>query len=393
MMIGEEEKRAVEEVLESQSLFRYYGPKLLKKTETFEREFAASVGQPYALAVSSGTAALRTTFVALGIKPGDEILMPAYSFLACPTAAITCGAIPIFVECDESLLLDPVDLQAKVNSKSKAILVVHTNGAAAAMEPILEMARSRSLLVIEDCAQAFGATYQGHPVGSFGHVATFSLQYLKVITCGEGGVFVTGDKAVYGRAVGYHDLGFERRGRKAEAIVGENLRMSELSGAVALAQLRKSPLFLERMRRHRRRLVDSVQPFEGIRVREGPDPAGDNGSSLILQFAGEEEANFFRKALRAENIPCDACSAKLSYGFRAMLQYRRPCRDGSNSTLGDAPYRLGLCPYTESILKRSVAISISPAFSDRDVEDIILGIRVVVAHLPSAKERSFSHVQ
>ncbi|MCH8251818.1 MAG: aminotransferase class I/II-fold pyridoxal phosphate-dependent enzyme, partial [Planctomycetes bacterium] len=160
-MIGDEEKRAVLDVLESKSLFRYYGPNLLGKVEQFERELAASVSRRHALAVSSGTAALRTALVALDIGRGDEVLIPAYSFLACPAAVITCGAIPVFVECDETLLLDPKDLEGRVTEHSRAIMVVHNNGAASEMEPILDVARRRNLRVIEACAQAPGATYRG----------------------------------------------------------------------------------------------------------------------------------------------------------------------------------------------------------------------------------------
>lgn len=373
-MIGDEEKQAVLEVLESRSLFRYYGPRPLGKVATFEEEFAAHVGRPHALAVSSGTAALRLAFIGLGLEPGGEVLMPAYSFLACPAAALTCGLIPVFVECDDTLLVDPADLAAKVSPRSRAILVVHTDGAAARLEAILDVAKRHHLPIIEDCAQACGATYRGRPVGSFGEVATFSLQYLKVITCGEGGVLVTSDDAIHERAVYYHDLGFTRPGRAGDPIVGENFRMSELAAAVALAQLSKLPVFVRRMREHRRWLAAGLQAVPGIRVREGPDPEGDQGSSLILQLHDEPQARVFRKALRAENVPCDGCAAKLCYDYPAIAQWRR----GSETA-----YRPGLCPQTESILKRSVSIPISPALSESDLRDVQTAMRKVADHLLS----------
>ncbi|MEE9295820.1 MAG: DegT/DnrJ/EryC1/StrS family aminotransferase [Phycisphaerae bacterium] len=385
-MIGEEEKRAVLEVLESRSLFRYYGPHLLRKVERLEEEFAPVAGCAHALAVSSGTAALRTALIALEIGRGDEVLMPAYSFLACPAAVMTCGAIPVFVECDESLLLDSSDLEARITPRTRAILVVHNNGAASAMEPILDVARRHDLRVIEDCAQALGATYLGRPVGSFGDIATFSLQYLKLITSGEGGVLTTNDAAVYQRAVFYHDLGFQRPGREGHPLAGENYRMSELTGAVALEQLRKLPIFLERIRECRQVVVGRIGSLDGVGLRNVPDPDGDQGSSLVLQFENAEKARFFRRALRVENIPCDGCFAKLSYGYHAILGARLTERDDrqefSKHADGVLPYRLGLCPRTEAILKRSVAITISPAYSDSDVDDIARAIVKVAAHLP-----------
>lgn len=385
-MIGEEEKRAVLEVLDSRSLFRYYGPHLLGKVEQLEQEFASVAGCAHALAVSSGTAALRTALIALEIGRGDEVLIPAYSFLACPAAVITCGAIPVFVECDESLLLDPSDLEGRITPQTRAILVVHNNGAASAMEPILDVARRHDLRVIEDCAQALGATYLGRAVGSDGDIATFSLQYLKIITSGEGGVVTTNDAAVYHRAVFYHDLGFLRPGREGQPLPGENYRMSELAGAVALEQLRKLPNFLKRIRECRQVVVGKIGDLDGVALRNVPDPDGDQGSSLVLQFEDAERARFFRRTLRKENIPCDGCFAKLSYGYPAILGARLTERDGraefSQHADGVLPYHLGLCPRTEAILKRSVAITISPAYSDRDIDDIARGIVKVAAHLP-----------
>jgi dTDP-4-amino-4,6-dideoxygalactose transaminase len=200
-------------------------------------------------------------------------------------------------------------------------------------------------------------------------VATFSLQALKVITSGEGGVLVTSDAGIYERAVYYHDLGFGRPGRTGTPIVGENLRMSELAAAVALVQLRRLPGFVRCMREHHRRLTADLGGVPGIRIRRGPDPAGDQGSALILQCADEGRARYFRKALRAENIPCDACFAKLCYGYPAITGSMTP-----------AQYRRGLCPRTESILKRSLSIIISPALNKNDVRDIASAVRKVAEH-------------
>lgn len=365
--IGEEEKRAVVEVLESQSLFRYYGPRLLEKTRTFEEEFAEAMSCSHALAVSSGTAALRCALKSLDIGTGDEVLVPDYSFLACATAVLISGATPVFLECDESLLLDPADLERKLSSHTRGLLVVHTNGASADLTSILDFAKKHGLAVIEDCAQACGTTFRGQPVGSFGHLGTFSLQFQKVITSGEGGAVTTSDNKLHARAVYYHDLGFQRPGRDGEPIVGENMRMSELAAAVALEQLRKLPDFLATMRRHHARLRSAVDVLPGLATRKVPDPEGDQGSSLVLRLRDAQVARFFRHALRAENIPCDGCHAKQCSNYPVIAAALPGAKSAS--------------PKTREILACSVAIPISPALSDEDVDDIEYAVRKVARHI------------
>ena len=163
-------------------------------------------------------------------------------------------------------------------------------------------------------------------------------------------------------------------------------RESELTGAVALEQLRKLPMFLDRMRGYRRSIIDAIKDIDGITIREGRDPAGDLGASLVLQFEDKSKARFFRRTIRAEHIPCDGCFAKLSYGYPAILACRTGMREDrreiSFGAGGESPYQMGLCPRTEAILARSVSITVSPAYSPRDVEDIASGIRKVAAHLP-----------
>lgn len=365
-LIGEEEKRELLDVIDSKSLFRYYGTDPRWKVKTFEKEFSQVVDIPHVLAVSSGTAALRTAFVGCGLERGDEIIMPAFAFLACPAAAITCGLRPVFSECTEGLLLDPRSLEQRVTPRTRAILVVHMVGAAADMEKINEVADRNSLTVIEDCAQAFGTSFRGRSVGTWGRTGIFSLQAMKTITCGEGGVLVTGDSEVYRRALWYHDLGFERKGRDGPPLVGENLRMGELAGAVALAQLRKASTFLERMRRNHARVREAANAVGLLGVREVPDPDGDSGSALIVELPTQDLADIFRKALSAENVRCDRCSDKLAYGYPVI-----------NEALGE----FERCHETEERLGRRMMIPLSPALTEEDVDFLIHGIEKVGASL------------
>ncbi|MGE4618807.1 MAG: DegT/DnrJ/EryC1/StrS family aminotransferase [Planctomycetota bacterium] len=361
-LIGAEERKEVLDVIDSQSLFRYYGTDPRWKVKTFEEELSRFIEIPHVLAVSSGTAALRTAFHGCGLECGDEIIMPAFSFLACPASALTCGLKPVFAECTEGLLLDPDKIEQCISEKTRAILVVHMVGASADMDKIIDIANKNSLMIIEDCAQAFGTTYKGASVGSFGKAGIFSLQAMKTISSGEGGVVVTNDPEVHQRALWYHDLGFQRKGRLGSPIVGENLRMAELTGAVALAQLRKSSTFLKTMRSTHMLVRQTAESFGNLKVRSVKDPDGDNGSALILELPDKEQGTRFRKALSAENIRCDRCSDKLGYGY---------------PVIHDALGEFTKCPETEARLERCVMIPLSPALTQQQVECLIHGVQKV----------------
>src|SRR4051812_38515576 len=185
--IGEAERQAVLEVLESRALFRYGHQALRHKTEQFEGKLRALVGADYAVGVSSGTAALRVGLAALDVGPGDEVIVPAVTFIASPNAIIAQGAVPVFAEVDESFQLDPTRLAEKIGPRTKAIMPVHLMGTACRMDEIVTIARQHGLKVIEDCAQASGATYHGKAVGLWGDVGALSFQLSKNITSGEGG--------------------------------------------------------------------------------------------------------------------------------------------------------------------------------------------------------------
>src|SRR6266542_39604 len=260
-MIGDEERRQVMEVLDRQTLFRYYGPQTPDKVATLEREFARYVGTRWALGVTSGTAALRVGITALGIGPADEVIVPAITFIASAGAVLAARAYCVFAECDESFGLDPADLERMITSRTKAIMPVHLGGAPCRMDEIMDVANRHHIPVIEDCAQSAGASYKGRRIGSIGTVGCFSLQTQKIITSGEGGMVTTSDPVVYERASRAHDHGSYRFGRQGARVSGstdaagvdesaapppqlqpfvaEVYRMGELHGAVALAQLRK----------------------------------------------------------------------------------------------------------------------------------------------------------
>ena len=208
--IGPEEEALVLDVLRRQELFRYYGNDPQRPppmAATLEKEAAALLGTDYVLAVSSGTAALEIVLGAAGIGPGDEVIVPAWSWISCFTAVVRCGARPVLAEVDASLCLDPAEIARLTTPRTRAVMVIHYQGAAADLDPIVLAAHRRGLFVIEDCAESPGATYRGRRVGTWGDAAIFSFQHNKPMTAGEGGLIATRDLRLYERAVRLHDLG------------------------------------------------------------------------------------------------------------------------------------------------------------------------------------------
>jgi 8-amino-3,8-dideoxy-alpha-D-manno-octulosonate transaminase len=207
MLIGEEEEQAVLEVLRAKRLFRYYGPEPgPSKVEELEKAFAEHAGTRYALAVTSGTAALICGLQGIGVGPGDEVIVPAYTWIASPGSVVAVGAVPVVAEVDESLTLDPADVERKITPYTKAIMPVHMRGTPSRMDALMDVARRHGLKVIEDAAQADGASYKGRRLGSIGDVGCFSLQFNKILTSGEGGMVITNDEQVWKRALMFHDV-------------------------------------------------------------------------------------------------------------------------------------------------------------------------------------------
>src|ERR671931_917 len=188
MEVGDEELEALARVIRSKNVFRYYGvgdgP---QETDAFEREFAEHIGARHALLVNAGSAALICGLIGAGVGPGDEVIVPAYTWNATPNAVLASGALPVLAEVDDSLTLDPADVERKLTPRTRAILPVHMRGNAADMRSLVEVARARGVALVEDVCQAAGASFAGERLGTFGDAAAFSLQFNKIITTGEGG--------------------------------------------------------------------------------------------------------------------------------------------------------------------------------------------------------------
>jgi 8-amino-3,8-dideoxy-alpha-D-manno-octulosonate transaminase len=395
--IGEAETAAVHEVLEAQALFRYGHDRLRHKTEQFEAKLRSLTGAAYAVGVSSGTAALRVGLAALDVGPGDEVIVPAVTFVASPNAVIAQGAVPVFAEVDASFTLDPQSLEGHIGRRCKAIMPVHLMGSACNMEAIVDVARRHGLQVIEDCAQASGATYHGRAVGLWGDVGAFSFQLSKNITSGEGGALVTNDIELFDRANKYQDQGGQftlgiggQRERPGEPIIGENLRMNEIAGAILGVQVDRLPDITGAVRRLRDQIVAGLhEALPELPLRPVPDAAGEVPTAVGFYLESAKLATQVAKAISAEGVPArKVYGGKPVYANPSILHQRtisstgRPFTDPLYLARGSKmEYTMGMCPRSEDYLSRCVVVGVSPLMTEADAEDVVTAIEKVVTAL------------
>lgn len=310
-IIGEEEKSEIIDVLSRKILLRYEFDSernSIYKVEQFEREFAEYCGVKYALAVSSGTAALKVALLALGVGPGDEVITQGFTFVATWESILDSGALPVFAEIDDTLCIDPERLEEKITPRTKAIIPVHMCGAQARITEIVSIADRHGIPVLEDTAQSCGGKLNGKALGSFGRLGTFSFDSVKTITTGEGGMIITNDRNLYIRASEYHDHGHDHnpsvgRGLEKRNFIGFNYRMMEIQGALGLAQLRKlDKIILKRQRAHKARIKEKLSSIEKITFRNIPDPAGDTATFVIFFLPSPGEAREFNRIMADEGV-------------------------------------------------------------------------------------------
>lgn len=402
--IGELEKKYVLEVLESRHLFRYYGPGVSiedfpSKAEELERNFSRRMGTRYAAAVNSCTSALISSMVACGIGPGDEVIIPAYTFFASCSAIMIARAIPILAEVDESLTLDPRDFEDKITDRTKAVMPVHMRGAPCRMDEIMAIAKKHGLKVIEDTAQAMGGSFDGKPLGAFGDCGCFSLQYHKIITSGEGGIVVIDDDVLYDRIRSYHDSAdcwrtqrFASPRYKGEVFPGENYRMSELTAAVALAQLTKLDDIVQRMRERKRRIKEGIRDIPEIEFRRINDEEGDTSVCLILFLSNSDITRRLAEALREEGVSAGGIYDKgipdwhIYAHWPHLMQKLTVTEEGCPFTCpfykGPEPrYSEDMCPNSIDLLSRSVHIDIPPQMPLSDCDLIVEAVKKVARAL------------
>jgi dTDP-4-amino-4,6-dideoxygalactose transaminase len=366
-VLGEEEKKELLDVIESGALFRYGVPGVdgfKHKVASFEEEMKKTIEIKHAVATSSGTGSLLCCLAALGIGAGDEVIVPGYTFIASISAIILSNAIPVLAEVDDSLTIDPKRIEELITPQTRAIMPVHMLGNPCDMKAIMEIAKRRKLFVIEDCCQAFGASYQGHRLGTFGDISAFSLNIFKTITAGDGGAVATNDDILYERAFGFHDQGHKPSRMGVEvgnrSIVGMNLRMNELTGAVSLAQIRKLDMILDKLREKKTKLKNMLGKLPHASYRKINDEKGECGTLLTLLFDSSEYAEKF----------CEAIGSKpLAYSgwhvYNNMEQVLNKVTGAKANCPYECPkfpvkreYKKHMLPQTDEIVGRAVNISI-----------------------------------
>lgn len=352
--IGEEEKKEILEVTESKYWFRYGNmndPNFKHKVYDLEQALCSEFGCSHALATTSGTASLLVSLLALGIKPGDEVIVPAYTFVASYTSIIFAGGVPVLTEIDDSFTIDPYEIEKKITSKTAAIMPVHMLGNPCDMGAIRDIAARRSLPIIEDACQAFGAQYRGKNCGTIGNIGAFSLNFFKTITSGDGGLVATNERDLYERAFGFHDQGHlpNRTGVEVgnRLILGLNFRMNELTAAAGLAQFRKLPKLLNRLRTLKKSLKAKLADLPGIRFRKINDTDGECGTLLTVIYDSAERAQAVGKRLRTVPI------ARSGWHVYSNMEHV-----GAHLKSVGQPAGFGVYPTTDDLLLRSMNISV-----------------------------------
>jgi len=282
-LFGGEEKKEVNDVLDTGILMRY-GFDAARKGNWKAKELEAAIcnvfGSKYAQLVSSGTAALTTALSALGIGYGDEVIMPSFTFVASFEAVLSVGAFPVLVDVDDTLTLSPDAVRKAITPKTKCVMPVHMCGSMADLGALAAICKEHRLLLLEDACQSIGASYHGKMVGTIGDAGTFSFDFVKTMTCAEGGVVMTNSEDVFIKSDGFSDHGHDHkgvdRGADLHPFIGYNYRISELHAAVGLAQIRKLSQFLDIQRRNHALLKSVLEQVPEVSFRRLPDPAGDS---------------------------------------------------------------------------------------------------------------------
>jgi len=356
--IGPVEIAAVVRSLGMGQLARY-GVNGASQTDKFEAELAAHMGAPYALAVNSGTSALLCAFSALGVGPGDEVLVPAYTWLSTAAAAVAVGAVPVLVEIDETLTMDPADLEAKITERSKVIVPVHMLNLPADMDRIMEIATRRGLFVVEDACQAIGVTHKGRKLGSIGDAGTYSFNQHKNIKSGEGGAVVFKEARHFQRAVMMHDVGsYTRDGFEASdepAFVGLNLRMPELCSAMLRPQLRRLDKQMKKRAARRAMMLDAFGDRVGLAV--SPHHDASNAVGLTVSFDDPAEAEHFAQA-RGVNRLID--TGRHVYSNWQPIMEQRTVDARRNPWTESSVEYVESCPNTIRILERTCSVTLDP---------------------------------
>jgi dTDP-4-amino-4,6-dideoxygalactose transaminase len=383
--MGQQEIDAVSAVLRSGQMFRYRGGEN-GEVDQVEKTMIRMMGCRYSLAVTSGTGALICGLVGLGIGPGDEVIVPAYTWLASAGAILSVGAIPVLAEVDETLTLDPVDFEARITPRTKAVIPVHMGGRPSDMDRIKAVADRHGVRILEDACQAIGGSYKGRRLASIGDAGAFSFNQFKIITCGEGGALLTSDRKIYERALYYHDMGCTFRGHAGdmaeEPFLGNTFRMNEVLGAILRIQFDRLDGILAMLRERRDWILDAVRAEKSpVRISPSADLAGDCGCHATFIFKSAQDRG--RVAVRAGELnPACGLGTPLDSGLHVYTNWAVLLDQQGGHHPAMNPFRMpenkdcrlkitaDSCPRTLEILARTGAIAINIGWTREQCQDI-----------------------
>lgn len=385
--MGQEEIDAVARVIESKELFRINDA--LKEAEHFDKEFSKVIGTEYSILVSSGTGALMSALAGLGIGPGDEVIVPGYTFMASASAVLAVGAIPVLAEIDETMTIDPKDIEKKISKYTKAIIPVHICGYPCDMDAICEIAKKHNLYIIEDACQADGGSYKGRRVGSIGDAGAFSFNHWKLLSAGEGGSIVTNNRKVYERALIYHDGGAAFRpysGDFTEPIfMGTQMRTNEVTAAIMRVQLKRMDGIIEDLRRVKAEMTEKLSGCDLFNFAPSNDIKGDLGTTLPLQFKERAVARKFADAIKGKiNGTLVADSGKhLYYNWTPLMEHRgshcaatNPYNLPENKDL-NMEYSHDMLPTTIDLIERTYHVLLHCDWTEQDIDKTVNIIKEV----------------
>ena len=372
-LIGEEERRAVNELFDDGGILFAHGFDSMRNeryhVREFEKNFADYLGVKYAQAVSSGTAAIKIALVALGVKPGEEVITQAFTFIATAEAIIDIGAIPVFVNIDETLNLDPNELESAITSKTAAIIPVHMLGVAVEQDKIHAIAKKHKVPVLDDACESLGAEWGDEKLGAQCDISTWSFDAGKTIIAGEGGMITTDNEELYLLAREYHDHGHMSnenlpRGRDTHRIHGFNYRMTEIQAVIAKAQLEKLDYIVEKNRKNYSRIESTLLGIKGIKFRKIPAKCRPLCDTLMLQFDNKLIADRFvaginREGLGTKNVP-DAIEWHFATYWDHMFPYFKLDAEKFKESLS----------VSSRIIERCVALPIMVNWSENEIDDI-----------------------
>jgi dTDP-4-amino-4,6-dideoxygalactose transaminase len=382
-------------VVTSGALFRYG---LGHECERFEQRYAAYLGAAHFSLAASGSYALTAAMIGLGIGPGDEVLVPAHTYMASATSVLAAGAIPVIVDINESLTIDPAAIEAATGPRTRAVIAVHMWGTTCDMDAIMEIARRRKLLVIEDACQAVGGGYKGRKLGSIGDIGAFSFNFYKNMSAGEGGGVVTNDDAVAKRvncAIDPCHAFWTGRDEDSKPFAGNGARASEFMGAVLNVQLDRIDGIIEAMRRERDTILAGIQDLKSLGLRAAPlnSREFDCATNVFLTLPDTEAADLFVKTFpsviagktgRHTYTEWDQVLMGMGAAHPLMNPYNMPANAECRRS-----YSKDMCARSLQILNRTILVPTHPLHTAQEIEDIIHNIkaatRVALGHVKSAE--------